>query len=136
MSEVLKERVRAVLARVQDPHTGTDLVSSGAVRGIGVDGDKVAVDLVLGYPALSWQPTLVAEVQRALADEGGVSAATVSVATRVAAHKVQKDLAPLANARMLLEALPPNARVHLVTYSRGGLVGEALARAAREGERS
>ncbi|MBL8273312.1 MAG: iron-sulfur cluster assembly protein, partial [Xanthomonadales bacterium] len=95
MSEVLKERVRAVLARVQDPHTGNDLVSSGAVRGIGVDGDKVAVDLVLGYPALSWQPTLVAEVQRALADEAGVSAATVSVATRVAAHKVQKDLAPL-----------------------------------------
>ncbi|MBP6692750.1 MAG: DUF59 domain-containing protein, partial [Xanthomonadales bacterium] len=37
MSEVLKERVRAVLARVQDPHTGNDLVSSGAVRGIGVD---------------------------------------------------------------------------------------------------
>ena len=102
MSEVLKERVRAVLARVHDPHTGTDLVSSGAVRGIGVDGDKVAVDLVLGYPALSWQPTLVAEVQRALVAEAGVAAATVSVATRVAAHKVQKDLAPLANARNII----------------------------------
>jgi ATP-binding protein involved in chromosome partitioning len=102
MSEVLKERVRAVLARVHDPHTGTDLVSSGAVRGVGVDGDRVAVDLVLGYPALSWQPTLVAEVQRALLAEAGVSAATVSVGSRVVAHKVQKDLSPLGNARNII----------------------------------
>ncbi len=40
---------------------------------------------------------------------------------------------PFANARRVLEALPDHARVHLVTYSRGGLVGETLVRAAREG---
>lgn len=39
---------------------------------------------------------------------------------------------PFQNARLLLEALPAGARVHLVTHSRGGLVGETLARAARD----
>jgi CHAT domain-containing protein len=40
---------------------------------------------------------------------------------------------PFANARLLMNVLPANARVHLVTHSRGGLVGEALVRATREG---
>ena len=47
---ITQDHVRALLARVKDPHTGNDLVTSGHLRGIGVDGDKVAVELVLGYP--------------------------------------------------------------------------------------
>lgn len=35
---------------------------------------------------------------------------------------------PIANAVMLLESLPPNAELHLVTHSRGGLIGELLCR--------
>lgn len=37
---------------------------------------------------------------------------------------------PIANALMLARCLPPGARLHLVTHSRGGLVAEVLARAA------
>jgi tetratricopeptide (TPR) repeat protein len=37
---------------------------------------------------------------------------------------------PVANARTLVDALPADARVHLVTHSRGGLVAEVLARLA------
>ena len=36
---------------------------------------------------------------------------------------------PIANALTLVRALPAGARVHLLTHSRGGLVGEVLARA-------
>jgi tetratricopeptide (TPR) repeat protein len=36
---------------------------------------------------------------------------------------------PIGNALTLVRALPAGARVHLLTHSRGGLVGEALARA-------
>ena len=35
---------------------------------------------------------------------------------------------PISNAAMLAERLPKNARVHLLTHSRGGLVAEVLAR--------
>ncbi len=36
-------------------------------------------------------------------------------------------VSPLANALMLVQALPTNARLHLATHSRGGLVAEVLA---------
>ncbi|MHB8680466.1 MAG: iron-sulfur cluster assembly protein, partial [Rudaea sp.] len=51
MPQPTKEQVERLLAEIVDPHTGQDLVASGAVRGVGVDGGKVAVDIVLGYPA-------------------------------------------------------------------------------------
>jgi hypothetical protein len=37
-------------------------------------------------------------------------------------------VSPIANALTLARALPPEARLHLITHSRGGLVAEALAR--------
>jgi ATP-binding protein involved in chromosome partitioning len=97
MTEDLKERVRAVLARIHDPHTDTDLVASGAVRGVGTDGDRVSVDVVLGYPAASWHQQLAATVKVALEAEPGIASAAVTVSSRVVAHKVQKDLTPLPN---------------------------------------
>lgn len=42
---------------------------------------------------------------------------------------------PVANAIELAEALPDNARVHLVSQSRGGLVGELLCRSGRASTR-
>ncbi len=102
MSEDLKERVRAVLARFDDPNTGADLVASGSVRGVGVDGARVSVDILLGYPAASWHRELAAIVQRALEAEPGVAAAAVSVSSRVVAHKVQKDLTPLPNIKHVI----------------------------------
>lgn len=38
---------------------------------------------------------------------------------------------PIANARVLAEALPANAKLHLVSHSRGGLIGELLCRSQR-----
>ena len=42
-------------------------------------------------------------------------------------HRTLTD-SPVRNALELAEALPPYAELHLVTYSRGGLVGELMAR--------
>lgn len=38
-------------------------------------------------------------------------------------------VSPIANALTLVKAMPPGARLHLITHSRGGLVAEVLARA-------
>ena len=61
------DAVRAALARIVDPHTGLDLVASHAVRGVGVDAGKVAIELQLGYPAAGWHEALAAEVRAWLA---------------------------------------------------------------------
>lgn len=45
-------------------------------------------------------------------------------------HRTLTD-SPIANALDLIKALPENARLHLVSHSRGGMVGELLTRANR-----
>ncbi|HKY55186.1 MAG TPA: CHAT domain-containing protein, partial [Anaerolineales bacterium] len=40
---------------------------------------------------------------------------------------------PIENAVDLVSKLPPNAKVHIVTHSRGGLIGELLSRSGRKG---
>src|SRR5438309_1244343 len=101
MANVTEAQVKALLSRIVDPHTGHDLVASGAVKGIGIDGDKVALELVLAYPAATWTDTLAQQVRAELA-QGGIAQATVSVATRVHAHRVQKDLTPLPKVKNIL----------------------------------
>ncbi|MBB1286914.1 CHAT domain-containing protein [Flavisolibacter sp. BT320] len=44
-------------------------------------------------------------------------------------HKTLTE-SPLQNTRQLLELLPSNSTLHLITHSRGGLVGDLLARAS------
>ena len=99
---ITQDHVRALLARVRDPHTGNDLVTSGHLRGIGVDGDKVAVELVLGYPASSWHAALAEMTEGALRADPSISGATVSVTSRIASHQVQKSLSPIPGVKNIL----------------------------------
>ena len=48
----------AALASVNDPHTGTDFVSTRSVRNVQISGGDVAFDVELGYPAKSMIPEL------------------------------------------------------------------------------
>jgi ATP-binding protein involved in chromosome partitioning len=102
MSETLEARVRAILAGVADPHIGTDLVASGALRGVGVSGGDVSVDIQLGYPALSVQGALSDAIRRALEADPAIAHASVSVTSRVHAHEVQQGLTPLPNVRNVI----------------------------------
>ena len=102
MSETLETRARRILAGVVDPHSGTDLVAGGAVRGVGVSGNDVSVDIQLGYPALSVQADLAESVKRALEADPGIAHAAVSVSSRVHAHVVQEGLTPLPNVKNIL----------------------------------
>jgi pimeloyl-ACP methyl ester carboxylesterase len=50
-------------------------------------------------------------------------------------HRSLTD-SPIANVLALVQSLPVGARLHLVSHSRGGMLGELLARANRIGQRS
>src|SRR5579884_630518 len=102
MAGITEERVRELLSRIVDPHTDQDLVAGGAVKGIGIDGDRVAVELELGYPARGWQDALAGQVRAALAADPAIAGAVVNVGWRVRAHQVQKDLTPLPNVKNIL----------------------------------
>jgi ATP-binding protein involved in chromosome partitioning len=102
MTHPTEERVRAALASVIDPHTGQNLVEGGAIKGIGIDGGNIAVEIVLGYPAKTFAERLAGDARAALMAAPGVANATVSVSSRVVAHKVQKELTPLPNVKNIL----------------------------------
>ncbi len=91
--------VRRLLAELIDPHTGAPLAD--AVRAVGVDGARVSLDLQLGYP-LADSHALAARVQQALQADPSIESAAVSVGSRVYAHKVQGQLAPLPNVKNIL----------------------------------
>ena len=102
MSETIEARVRALLAGIPDPHTGVDLIASGALRALGVDGGRVAVDLLLGYPAAGWSDELKRLVKATLEADPAITAASVSVSTQIVAHKVQGALAPLPGVKNII----------------------------------
>ncbi|MER3547433.1 MAG: hypothetical protein C4338_07450 [Rhodanobacteraceae bacterium] len=77
MSTLTEPRIRELLAGVVDPHTGIDLAASGAVRAVGVDGDRVAVEIALGYPASSYHEQLAAQIKQHLEADPAIARATV-----------------------------------------------------------
>ena len=97
-----KLRADALLATIIDPHTQQDIVASGIVKAVGADGDRVVVDLVIPYPALSWQGELTGLVRRTLEADPEISLATVSSACRIHSHKVQGELMPLPNIKNII----------------------------------
>lgn len=98
----LRIRLNQALSSIPDPHTGGDLSAGNAVKGIGIDGGKVAVEIVLGYPAAGWHAQLAAHARDVALAVPGVAAATVDVRSRVFAHKVQGDLTPLPEVKNII----------------------------------
>ena len=86
--------VRAVLAEIPAPNLDRDLVSAGWVQAVGVDGDRVAVNLRLGVPAEGFKTGLAAQVEEALVASGVAASATCNVSWAVRSHAVQGELSP------------------------------------------
>ena len=100
MSEQLQARLKHLVAAIYDPHTGQGL--GDAVRGLAVSDGKVAVDIVLGYPAAGWADQLSKVVRNALMADDAVEAVTVDLGFLVVAHSVQEGLTPMPGVRNVL----------------------------------
>lgn len=90
-----KSQVEKALAEVIDLHMETDLVSAGSVKSVEVDGGKVSVTLLLGYPAAGYFDSLKQAVKDKIAGLDGVEEVNVSVSSQIKSHAVQQNLKPL-----------------------------------------
>ena len=60
---VTNEQVESALKQYTDPYLGKDPVTAGVVKDITIDGDKVSVKIVLGYPAYGFVDELTEELR-------------------------------------------------------------------------
>ncbi len=100
MSEVNEALVRRLLGQLPDPYTGAPMVD--ALRAVGVDGNRVSVDIQLGYPAAGAREALGGQVRQVLESDPAIVSAAVSITSRIHSHKVQGALAPLANVKNII----------------------------------
>ena len=75
-----------------DPNTGKDLVSSRSVRQVRVAGDRVSIDIELGYPALSQVGLIRDAATQAVAALPGAARIEVNVTQKIIAHSVQRGV--------------------------------------------
>ena len=94
--------IRAELALIRDPDTGQDLIEGNNVQAIGVDGRNAAIALQWRYPARSAHPVMISAIESRLKSALGAHAVTVSIDTRIPAHKVQNDLSPLPGVKNII----------------------------------
>lgn len=92
---VTKEQVESAIKQYIDPHLEKDLVDAGVVKDIAIDGDKVEVKIVLGYPAYGFVDKLSETIKGMVEGADGVSEASVDVKWEIASHTVQGGMNPL-----------------------------------------
>ncbi|AOJ14078.1 iron-sulfur cluster carrier protein ApbC [Burkholderia vietnamiensis] len=97
-----RAQVDAALAAVVDPNTGRPYAANKGVRNVAIDGDVVAVDVVLGYPARSQHDDVRARVVAALQAVPGVRDARVAVSQEIVAHTVQRGVKLLPNVKNIV----------------------------------
>jgi len=75
-SAALKEAIGALV----DPHSGESLARAQALERVEVRGDQGEVDIVLDYPAASWEPDLIALIEQVARTVDGIRNTKVTVA--------------------------------------------------------
>jgi ATP-binding protein involved in chromosome partitioning len=89
---ITQEQVHSVLKEAVDPNTGKDFVTTKSARNVRIEGENVALEIELGYPAktqLDPIRKLVAQKVRAIPGIGTVS---VEVSSKIASHSVQRGV--------------------------------------------
>lgn len=102
MADITREQIEEALKGYIEPHMEKDLIGTKAVKNIEIDGDKVKVTIVLGFPVKSVQDEIIKAVKETVEAVDGVSACDVDLGWKVEAHSVQKSLKPIDNIKNII----------------------------------
>ena len=84
--------VLAALSELVDPVTGRNYVEGRSAKNVKVDGGRVTLDVVLGYPARGVIELVRSQVVDRLKQLPGVSAVTANVQSKIVSHAVQRGV--------------------------------------------
>ena len=99
---VTEQQVLDALKELVDPNTRKDYVSSKSARNVKVDGEKVSLDILLGYPAKSQIEPIRKEVAARLKSLPGVGAVSVNVTMKIVPHAVQRGVKLIPGVRNII----------------------------------
>ena len=99
---ISESQIQTALKEVIDPNTGKDLITSKSARNIKVDGNNVALDIMLGYPANS----VMAGIQKLVTDKlkslPEIGSVFVNVSSKIVAHSAQRGVQLLPNVKNII----------------------------------
>src|ERR1700741_3032697 len=111
MTAISEAPLQPLLKAVVDPGCGRTLGEARALKAVKVEGADVAIDVELGYPAASQHAGLRAALVAAAKQLPGVGNVSVSIATKVVAHAVQRGV----------QLLPGVKNIIAVASGKGGV---------------
>lgn len=94
--------IKAALAKVTDPNTNKDLITTKSVKNIKVEGADVSLDVELGYPAKSQFELIRAAVVAAITALPGTGKVAVNVTSKIIAHAVQPGIKLMPNVKNII----------------------------------
>jgi ATP-binding protein involved in chromosome partitioning len=89
---VTDQQVLEALSELIDPVTGRNYVESKSVKNVKVEGDRVSLDVVLGYPARGVLEKVRSQVTERLARLPGVARVSANVQSKVVSHSAQRGV--------------------------------------------
>jgi ATP-binding protein involved in chromosome partitioning len=89
---VSDKQVLEALSELIDPVTGRNFVESKSVKNVKVEGDRVSLDVVLGYPARGVLEKVRAQVVERVSKLPGVAQVSANVVSKVVSHSVQRGV--------------------------------------------
>ncbi len=92
MADVSQSQVEDAIKTYIDPYLEGDLVSNKAVKDITIDGDKVTVDIELGFPADGYKKDLAAKLKNKVEALDGITEASFNITHNITSHAVQKGV--------------------------------------------
>ena len=102
MADMSQLEIETALKEVIDPYLEQDLVTSKNVKKITVEGGKVRVDIVLGYPAKGYKDVLAARLKEKIAEVAGAADITVNIQSKIEAHGVQKGVRTISGVKNII----------------------------------
>jgi len=99
---ITENDVKTALSAVIDPNTQKDFITTKSIKNIKIDGDQVALELELGYPAASQVEMLRALAASAVLELPGVEGVAIRAYSKIVSHTVQRGLKVMPNVKNII----------------------------------